>query len=103
MQKIITTLKGILTPLCKLQKDVWPNENWEHIYVDWPPLAREDLEALFGQSETGEVDSSKSTRGKVIYLPPLEKGSRLRTNFIFVFQVKRNSKYRKTESLVSLS
>ena len=73
MQKIITTLKDILTPLCKLRRDVWPNDNWERIYADWPPLAREDLEALFGQSETGEVDSSKSTRGKVIYLPPPEK------------------------------
>lgn len=77
MQKIITTLRDILTPLCKRKKDVWVNENWKHIFVDWPPLAREDIEALFMPSETGselvEVDSSASERGKVIYLPPLEK------------------------------
>ena len=73
MQKIITTLKDILTPLCKRKNDVWSNENWKHIFVDWPPLAREDIEVLFLPSETGEVDFSKSERGKVIYLPPLEK------------------------------
>ena len=38
-----------------------------------PPLAREDLEVLFIKSETGEVGFSESQRGKVIYLPPLEK------------------------------
>lgn len=73
MQKIISTLKDILTPLCKRQKDVWNNENWKHIFVEWPPLAREDLETLFMLTETGEVDFSESKRGKVIYLPPLEK------------------------------
>ena len=77
MQKIVTTLKDILTPLCKRQKDLWINENWKHIFVDWPPLAREDLEVLFRHPEAGaelvEVDFSESERGKVIYLPPLEK------------------------------
>ena len=73
MQKIITTLKDILTPLCKRQKDIWVDKDWKHIFVDWPPLAREDLEVLFIKSETGEVDFSESQRGKVIYLPPLEK------------------------------
>ena len=77
MQKVITTLKDILTPLCKRRKDVWVNENWGHIFAAWPPLAREDIEALFMPSETGtefvEVDFSESERGKVVYLPPLKK------------------------------
>ena len=73
MQKVITTLKDILTPLCKRRKDVRDNENWEHIFTEWPPLAREDLEVLFMLTETGGVDFSESQRGKVIYLPPLEK------------------------------
>ena len=53
MQKIVTTLKDILTPLCKRQKDLWVNENWKHIFVDWPPLAREDIEVLFRPPEAG--------------------------------------------------
>ena len=77
MQKTITTLKDILTPLCKRRKDVWGNENWGHIFAAWPPIAREDIEALFIPSETGtefvEVDFSESERGKVVYLPPLKK------------------------------
>ena len=59
MQKVITTLKDILTPLCEHQKDVWNNENWRHIFTEWPLLAREDLEALFMLAETGEVDFSQ--------------------------------------------
>ena len=77
MQKTITTLKEILTPLCKSRKDVWDNEDWIHIYAEWPPLAREDIETLFTPSETMsesvEVDFTDSERGVVIYLPPLEK------------------------------
>ena len=77
MQKVITTLKDILTPLCKRRKDVRDNENWEHIFTEWPPLAREDIEVLFMYARTGaepiEVNFSESERGKVIYLPPLEK------------------------------
>lgn len=82
MKKVITTLRDILTPLCKRQKDIWNNEDWTHVFVEWPPLAREDLEVLFSPRETGhgsvaedfvEVDFSECGRGKVIYLPPLEK------------------------------
>lgn len=77
MPRIITTLKDILTPLCQRQKDIWDNDNWRHIFTEWPPLAREDIEVLFMDADTGaepvEVDFSESERGKVIYLPPFEK------------------------------
>ncbi|MYB92469.1 hypothetical protein F4Y43_01255 [Candidatus Poribacteria bacterium] len=77
MQKVITTLKDILTPLCKNRKDIWANENWIHVFSEWPPIACEDIEALFRLAKTEpepiEMDFSESERGKVIYLPPLEK------------------------------
>ena len=77
MQKIITTLQDILTPLCKNRKDIWANEDWIRVFSEWPPIAREDIEALFRlvktESEPVEMDFSESERGKVIYLPPLEK------------------------------
>ena len=77
MQKVITTLKDILTPLCKNRKDIWANEGWIHVFSEGPPIAREDIEVLFrlakAEPEPVEVDFSESERGKVIYLPPLEK------------------------------
>ena len=77
MQKVITTLEDILTPLCKNRKDIWANEDWIHVFSEWPPIAREDIEVLFRlakiEPEPVEVDFSESERGKVIYLPPLEK------------------------------
>ena len=77
MQKVITTLQDILTPLCKSRKDIWTNEDWKHIFAEWSPLAREDIEMLFKLAKTEpepiEVDFLESERGKVIYLPPLEK------------------------------
>ena len=82
MQKTITTLKDILTPLCKRSKDIIWTEDWGRIFTEWPPLAREDIEVLFRLRETGtgsveenfvEVDFLECGRGKVIYLPPLEK------------------------------
>ncbi len=77
MTKILTTLKDILTPLCKPQRLVWANGGWEHIFVQWRPIAREDIEQLFmsprAVSGSLEVNFSQSERGQVIYLPPLEK------------------------------
>ncbi len=77
MQKVITTLKDILTPLCKNRKDIWDTEDWQHIYAGWPPLSREDIDGLFLslKTESGPlvVDFLKSQRGAVLYLPPLEK------------------------------
>lgn len=77
MQKVITTLKDILTPLCKNRKDMWDNEDWMHIYAEWPPLSRENIDVLFSGLETESeplvVDFLKSQRGAVLYLPPLEK------------------------------
>ncbi len=74
MQKMITTLKDILTPLCKRKTDIWENTAWPRVFTAWPPIARENLEGLFRASETGEIDFSESSiRGKVIYLPPLER------------------------------
>jgi hypothetical protein len=76
--KTLTTLKDILTPLCKRRESVWVKAGWEHVFVQWPPIAREDIERLFTSSGTGsdesvEVNFSKSQRGQVLYLPPLEK------------------------------
>ena len=77
MQKIITTLQDILTPLCESQKDIWNKEGWRPIFTEWPPLAREDIEVLFKRAKTDPqsvpVDFLQSQRGQVLYLPPLEK------------------------------
>ena len=76
MQKVITTLQDILTPLCENQKNIWDKEDWIPIFTEWPPLARENIEVLFKQAKNEDepvVDFSESKRGKVIYLPPLEK------------------------------
>ena len=76
MQKVITILRDILTPLCKNRKDLWDNEDWIHIFAEWPPLAREDIEVLFKLAKTEPepvVDFLQSQRGQVLYLPPLEK------------------------------
>lgn len=79
MQKVITTLKDILTPLCK-RKDVSTNDDWQHVFSEWPPLAPEDIEGLFQRakiesktSKTVELNFSQAQRGRVLYLPPLEK------------------------------
>ena len=79
MQKVITTLKDILTPLCK-RKNVPTNDDWEHVFSEWPPLAPTDIDRLIGQakiesktSETVELDFSQGQRGRLLYLPPLEK------------------------------
>ena len=76
--KTLTTLKDILTPLCKRRESVWVKAGWEHVLAQWPPIAREDIERLFTSSgtvsdESVEVNFSKSQRGQVLYLPPLEK------------------------------
>lgn len=81
MTKILTTLKDILTPLCKPRRLVWAaNEEWGRVFTQWRPIAREELEGLFAPPETGfgsvEVDFSQSERGQVLYLPPLEKNPR---------------------------
>ena len=80
MTKILATLKDILTPLCKPRRLVWANEEWGRVFTQWRPIAREELEGLFAAPETGsgsvEVDFSKSERGQVLYLPPLEKNPR---------------------------
>jgi hypothetical protein len=80
MTKTLTTLKDILTPLCKPRRLVWANEGWEHVFTQWRPIAREELEELFTPPRTVsgpvEVDFSKSERGQVLYLPPLEKNPR---------------------------
>ena len=77
MTKTLTTLKDILTPLCKPRRLVWANEGWEHVFTQWRPIAREELEELFTPPRTVsgpvEVDFSKSKRGQVLYLPPVEK------------------------------
>ena len=80
MTKIFTTLKDILTPLCKPRRLVWANEEWGRVFTKWRPIAREDIEELFTLprtvSEPIEVDFSQSERGQVLYLPPLEKNPR---------------------------
>ena len=80
MTKTLTTLKDILTPLCKPRRLVWANEDWEHVFTQWRPIAREELEELFTSPRTVsgpvEVDFSKSERGQVLYLPPLERNPR---------------------------
>ena len=80
MTRTINTLKDILTPLCKRRESIWVNRGWEHIFVQWRPIAREDIEELFTSprtvSEPIEVDFSQSERGQVIYLPPLERNPR---------------------------
>ena len=80
MTKTLATLKEILTPLCKPRRLIWANESWEHIFVQWSPIAREDIEELFTSPRTVsgsiEVDFSQSERGQVLYLPPLEKEPR---------------------------
>ena len=77
MIKTLTTLKEILTPLCKPRRLVWANGGWERVFTQWRPIAREDIEELFTSPRTVsgsvEVDFSQSERGQVIYLPPLEK------------------------------
>ena len=77
MTKTLATLKEILTPLCKRRESIWVNGGWEHIFVQWRPIAREDIEELFTSpttvSEPIEVNFSQSERGRVIYLPPLER------------------------------
>ena len=77
MTKTLATLKEILTPLCKPRRLIWTNESWEHIFVQWSPIAREDIEGLFMSPRTVsgsiEVDFSQSERGQVLYLPPLER------------------------------
>ena len=77
MTKTLTTLKDILTPLCKPRRLVWANEGWERVFTQWRPIAREELEELFTPPRTVsgpvEVDFFKSKRGQVLYLPPLEK------------------------------
>ena len=77
MQKVITTLKNILTPLCK-RKNVSTNDDWEHIFSEWPPLAPADIDRLFSRariesktSKTVELDFSQGQRGRLLYLPPL--------------------------------
>ena len=80
MQKVITTLQDILTPLCENQKNIWDKEDWIPIFTEWPPLAREDIETLFKQAKTKSlpvpVDFLQSQRGQVLYLPPLERDPR---------------------------
>ena len=80
MTKILATLKDILTPLCKPRRLVWANGEWGRVFTQWRPIAREELEGLFTVPETVhgpvEVDFSKSERGQVLYLPPLEKNPR---------------------------
>ena len=77
MQKVITTLKDILTPLSKNPKDIWDNEDWQHIYAEWPPLSCENIDGLFSGLKTESVplvvDFLEFQRGAVLYLPPLEK------------------------------
>ena len=77
MTKTLATLKEILTPLCKPRRLVWANGSWEHVFTQWRPIAREDIEELFTSPRTVsgsvEVDFSQSERGQVIYLPPLER------------------------------
>ena len=71
-----------------------------HIFTEWPPLAREDIEALLMLSGTDrefvEVDSSESQRGKVIYLPPLEKDPHCIPILSLYFKLK------KTQSIAKL-
>lgn len=104
MQKVITTLKDILTPLCKSQKDIWANEDWQHIFAEWPPLAREDIEVLFRQARTKcepiEMDFSESERGKVIYLPPLEKDPDCIPILSLYFKLKENQSIAKLRVLL---
>jgi hypothetical protein len=80
MTKTLATLKEILTPLCKPRRLVWANEGWEHVFTQWRPIAREELEELFTPPRTVsgpvEVDFSKSERGQVLYLPPVERNPR---------------------------
>ena len=97
--KTLTTLKDILTPLCKRRESVWVKAGWEHVFVQWPPIAREDIERLFTSSGTGsdesvEVNFSKSQRGQVLYLPPLERRAPLCSNPVSVLQIERQAKYR---------
>ena len=77
MTKTLATLKEILTPLCQPRRLIWANESWEHIFLQWSPIALEDIEGLFMSPRTVsgsiEVDFSQSERGQVLYLPPLEK------------------------------
>ena len=77
MTKTLSTLKEILTPLCNPRRLVWTKEGWEHIFAQWRPIAREDIEELFREPRTVsgsvEVNFAQSKGGQVMYLPPLEK------------------------------
>ena len=75
MKKTLATLRDILIHLCKSRKTVLGNGDWADIFKKWSPIEREELERLFTPSKTlsGPVEVDFSQRGKVLYLPPLEK------------------------------
>ena len=79
MKKTLATLRDMLTHLCKSRKTVSGNGDWDNIFMGWSPIEREELEELFTPSKTlsGPVEVDFSQRGKVLYLPPLEKNPEL--------------------------
>ena len=88
MLKVITAFKQILTPLCKIQKSAWNNEEakWKpskraletYKFVSQQPLQSlqpvklEDIEQFFSPSGKS-ADVNFFEEKKVLYLPPLKK------------------------------
>lgn len=87
MQRIITAFHQILTPLCKIQRSAWNNEDeeWkpskcalktykfvsEQRLQSLRPVKPEDINQFFSPSESTDVNFFE--KKKVLYLPPLKK------------------------------
>ena len=84
MSNAIITLKRILLPLFKIQESAWIRKNpipsrsdkalktFDAIHEKWLPIKFDEIESLF---DPAELILNFPERGKVLYLPPLEKNA----------------------------
>ena len=104
MLQIVTAFYQILTPLCKIQKSAWIDEEnrWkpskcaletyrfisQYQLQSLRPIKFEDIEDFFSPSDTANVNFFEEE--KVLYLPPLEKDAKFLPIFSLCCNLSRN-------------
>ncbi|MBT9142247.1 MAG: hypothetical protein DDT32_00737 [Syntrophomonadaceae bacterium] len=83
MKKTVGTLRQLFEVLCRIQSSSWFHQQpgwkpsagalktWDMLIGSLPPVEERELGNLFQDSQEVEIDFSP--RGKVLYLPPLQK------------------------------